>query len=247
MLEYYSLELKSLILGLTFSLGIFAVKSGAGFSYLLQAEARRWRRLLLVCGFISSYTLVFSLAWWLVCRVDFFAHIDKVMLFFKNGMTLHFLLAALLLLWGVALLKKEPDTGKSRAWLVLALPCPVCFSVILFSGAFLHNLMPRVNHIFVWLFAGFITLSLFSAILILFIGSPRPEHKLGTIMVLAALYFFITIAMVPQFADIERIYRLSLGSVTTLPQLQPLPGLDAGVLLAFGLGFIRKLRRSSWK
>jgi len=89
------MEFKSLFLGLAFSVGIFAVKSGAGLSYLLRQEAKWYRLFAAICGFIVSYALVFCLAWFLVNRVDLFPHLDRVMLFFKNGMTLHILLAAL--------------------------------------------------------------------------------------------------------------------------------------------------------
>ncbi len=246
MSEFYVLELKSLILGLSFSLGIFAVKSGAGFAYLLQLEPRYLRRLWLTCAYLVSYATIFTLAWFLVCRINLLTRLDTVMLFFKNGMTLHFLLAALLLIWGITLLKQSPQVHKtSRAWLLLALPCPVCFSVILFSGAFLHNLLPQATNIFTWLFAGYAGLSLSTSFLLLACGRNNPEHTLGSIMILAALYFLVTIAVVPQFADIERIYRLSRSSVTTLPQ-QQLPLLLASMGAAFGFGFFRKARKNSW-
>jgi predicted transporter len=236
------MELKSLFLGLAFSVGIFAVKSGAGLSYLLRRETKlRWR-LAAICGFIVSYALVFCLAWFLVNRVDLFSHLDRVMLFFKNGMTLHILLAALLLVWGVTLLKRgDGPEARSHGWLLLALPCPVCFSVILFSGAFLHNLLPDVPWLFVWLYAGFILISLISGLALARLGK---EHGLGSIMVLAALYFLITIAVVPQFGDIERIYRLSLNSVTILENSR-LPWLLVGMSLAFMVGFLKTIRRSS--
>ena len=239
------MELKSLFLGLAFSVGIFAVKSGAGLSYLLRRETKlRWR-LAAICGFIVSYALVFCLAWFLVNRVDLFSRLDTVMIFFKNGMTLHILLAALLLVWGVTLLKKGGGTEvRSHGWLLLALPCPVCFSVILFSGAFLHNLLPDIPWLFAWLYAGFILISLISGLALARFGKGNNEHGLGSIMVLAALYFLITIAVVPQFGDIERIYRLSLNSVTILENSR-LPLLLVGMSLAFMVGFLKTIRRSS--
>ncbi len=241
------MELKSLILGLAFSVGIFAVKSGAGLSYLLRREPGLPGRLAAVCGFLAGYGAVFWLAWLLVSRVDLLARLDTVMLFFKNGMTLHLLLAGLLLLWGVALLKKEDQAAAgSHGWLLLTLPCPVCFSVILFSGGFLRILLPDVPWLFGWLFAGFIIVSLISGISLALFGRGNAEHGLGTVMVLAALYFLVTIAVVPQFGDIERIYRLSRTSGTTLADSR-LPLLLAATGLAFAAGFLRTLWRSSWK
>ncbi len=242
------MELKSLILGLAFSVGIFAVKSGAGLSYLVAGQSRLRRRLAAIAGFTATYGLVFWLAWLLVSRVDLPAHLDAVMLFFKNGMTLHFLLAGLLLLWGVALLKRGNDTEPgSHGWLLLTLPCPVCFAVILFSGAFLRILLPDVPGLFVLLYAGFITVSLISGLVLHIARRRSPEHGLGTVMVLAALYFLITIAVVPQFGDMERIYRLSTGSVTTTLSDSRLPLLLAAMALAFTFGLVKTLRRASWK
>jgi len=240
------MELKSLFLGLAFSVGIFALKSGAGLAYKLRRETKwRWRLAATYC-FIACYALVFSLAWFLVEQVDLFSHLDTVMLFFKNGMTLHIVLAALLLIWGVTLLKRGSDQEtKSHGWLLLALPCPVCFSVILFSGAFLHNLLPDLPWLFAWLYLGFILISLISGVTLTRFGKGNNEHGLGSIMVLAALYFLITIAVVPQFGDIERIYRLSQGSVTILENNQ-LSRFLAGAALAFAMGFFRTFRRSAW-
>ncbi|WP_456386962.1 DUF2162 family putative transporter [Desulfolithobacter sp.] len=98
------MEIKSLVLGLAFSLGIFAVKSGAGLSFLFARKATLSGRLAVLCGFIAGYGIVFFLAWFLASRTDLLSHLDTIMLLLKNGMTLHFLLAALLLAWGTALL-----------------------------------------------------------------------------------------------------------------------------------------------
>jgi predicted transporter len=241
------MELKSLILGLAFSVGIFAVKSGAGLSCLFTRKVTLSGRLAAFCGFIAGYGIVFFPAWFLASRTNLLSHLDTIMLFLKNGMALHFLLAALLLIWGLALLQKgrgaEP---KSHGWLLLTLPCPVCFSVILFSGAFLHNLLPDVPYPFAWLFAGFITVSLMSGLALSFVQQGNPEHSLGTVMVLAALYFLLTIAVVPQFGEIERIYRLSRTSVTSLADSR-MHLLLAGMSLAFTIGLLKTVWRLSWK
>jgi len=106
------LELKSLILGRTFSLGIFAVKSEAGFSHLLQSKPRYAQRLWLTCAYIISYTIIFSLAWFTVCRINLFTHLDTDMLLFKNGMISYFLLTVLLFIWDIAQLKQSPQEDK---------------------------------------------------------------------------------------------------------------------------------------
>jgi predicted transporter len=193
------------------------------------------------------YGLLFGLAWILVSQVNFLAHLDMVMLFFKNGMTIHFILAILLLIWGMVLLKKRADSKtRSHGWLLLTLPCPLCFSVIVLSSSFLHRLLPNEPWLFPWLGAGFISISLFSALILAFFSKGKnAEHGLGAIMVLAALYFLLTLAVVPQFADMERIYRLSMSSTTIMASSQ-LPLLLAAISLIFAISFIKSFWRTSW-
>ncbi|WP_319549636.1 DUF2162 family putative transporter [Desulfogranum marinum] len=210
------MELKSLLLGLAFSLGIFAVKSGAGLSYLMQQETgpRRWA---IFCCCQVSYLLSFLLAGYLIHQGNLMEHLEGFMLFLQNGMTLHCLLAALLLLWGAALLKRPPENrSKSSGWLLLSLPCPVCFAVILFIGGFLQALYPKTPWLFVWLYLSFFAVSCISAFIVSYMKSSEPIHGLGTVMVLTALYFLITILVVPQFSDIDKIYRLSKSGLAPL-------------------------------
>jgi predicted transporter len=241
------MELKSLILGLVFSLGIFAVKSGAGLSYLVRREAKLTKKTMAILGFIGTYGLIFWLAWLLIRKVNFLEHLDKVMLFFENGMTLHFVLAGLLLVWGIALLKKDSSQSKhTHAWLLLTLPCPVCFSVILFSGSFLVSLSPDIPWLFGGLATGFIVVSLLTSLVIVFASKGNPKQNLGTIMMLVALYFLLSMIVIPQFTDFERIYRLSLGSVTTM-QSEKFPLLLTMVSIIFTLSFIKSFWRTRWK
>jgi len=237
--------MQSLIIGLVFSLGVFAVKSGAGLSYLFRRQTGTTGRVVALAGYGASYGLAFVLAWLLADRIDFTARIEAIQLVARGGMTLHFLLALLLLVWGVALLKKrEGRSGPSRGWLLLVLPCPVCFSVILFSYAFLHSLFPDSPLLITWLFAGFLGLSLFSGLAFALLIRGDPEQGLGRIMLLAALYFLVTVAAAPQFGDLERIYRVSGALITAAdPRLPPVL---VGLSLAFALGFVKTLWRSSW-
>lgn len=210
------MELKSLLLGLALSLGIFAIKSGAGLSYHIQQETgpRRW---VISCCCQASYFLSFLLAWYLIRQGNLMEHLEAFMLFLQNGMTLHCLLAASLLLWGAALLKRPPKNHtKSAGWILLSLPCPVCFSVILFSGSFIHALYPNTPWLFVWLYLGFFAVSCISGLVVGWMKRGEPVHGLGTLMVLTALYFLVTILIVPQFSDIDKIYRLSKSGLAPL-------------------------------
>jgi predicted transporter len=157
------------------------------------------------------------------------------------------MLAALLLVWGVVLLKKSGGCEhNSRGWMLLSMPCPVCFAVILFSAAFLRRLLPDTPWAFVCLGAGFILVSLISGAGLAFFNRGDPEQGLGAVMVLAALYFLITIAVAPQFADIERIYRISKSSGAAMPDKRLLL-LLMGLAPAFAAGFIQAIRKTSWK
>lgn len=115
--------------------------------------------------------------------------------------------------------------------------------MILCSGAFLHNLFPENLWIFAWLFAGFIAVSLVSALVFVLFAKSSAEQGLGRVMVLAALYFLVTIAVVPQFGDLERIYRVSKSTVIVVDHRLPL--FLAGLGLVFSLGFLKTLRRAS--
>ncbi len=101
------MELKSLILGLFPSTGAFALKSGGGLAYVLVQRPGKMGRCLVTLAFMTGYGLVFGLAALLLLKVDLPAHMDLFQEFFKSGMTLHFLLAFLLLFWGVSLLKQS--------------------------------------------------------------------------------------------------------------------------------------------
>jgi len=241
------MELKSLILGLVFSLAIFAVKSGAGLSYLLQGGKARWPRIMMILAYVASYGLLFFLVWLISTRLDFLAHLDTVMLIFKNGMTAHFVLALLLLVWGIALLKRDcPCGGKSRAWLLLVMPCPVCFMVILGCGSFLAALRPDEPWLFVWLATGFIGVGLGTAFIVGRGVKTNAEHGLGLIMVVAALYFLLTIALVPQFSDAQRVYRLSLAAPGNIDN-GGLPYLLLLLVSLFMVGFLKNMGKQKWK
>lgn len=240
------MELKSLILGLAFTLGVFAVKSGAGLAHAFSGKSPR-RRILLLLGFAGLYAPLFALSRQLAVHSDLLTRIEMAMHLAKQGMTLHALLAALLLLWGVALLRRpEPRRGGSRGWLLLAAPCPVCGTVILGSVAFLHAGFPEQRLLSLWLFLGFWVVASGSGLLLTrfrLLG----DHSLGLMMVLAALYFLVTLAMIPQVKDLERIYRLAaampLAPANSLPVL-------AGLILGCAAGFLAASlnlhRKSPW-
>jgi predicted transporter len=238
------MEVKSLIVGLVFSVGVFAIKSGAGLSFLMRGAGLR-RQVGAIIGYTAVYGLVFFGVWLGVCHFDIIANFDRWMLIFRNGMSIHLLLATLLMIWGLGLLRAQDDHYR-HGWLLLALPCPVCLLVIFISGAFLHNLMPDNSWLFLWLAAGFIGVAVTTGLVMSFWGGKNKNHNLGYAMLLAAAYFLVTIAVVPQFNDLGRIYRLSKGGISCLPSTY-LPLFAGGVFLAWACGFANILRGASWK
>ncbi len=236
------MEVKSLIVGLVFSVGIFALKSGAGLSFLLRKSGIR-RQIGAIIGYATGYSLVFIGVWFGVRRFDVMANFDRWMLIFKNGMSIHLLLASLLMIWGLVLLRRD-DCGNCHGWLLLTLPCPVCLSVIFLAGAFLENLLPDNPWFFLWFATGFISLAIATGLVLSRWEGKNRNHDLGYVMLLAAAYFLVTIAVVPQVNDLGRIYRLGRSS-PSLP-VKHLTLFMAGMVCAWVIGFIRSLRKRPW-
>ncbi len=256
------MELKSLLLGLFFSLGIFAVKSGVGMaggmtgraggalpSGLVPSTGRSRRWLLFPPVYVAAYGALFALCYWLVVQVDLLRHLDAVQRFLQTGMLLHLVLAGLLF-WSGASLLSRPDGKRgapSRSWLLLALPCPLCFTVVLFSLALLQTLFPDKG----WstallLLAGFLALGLAAGMVVA--ASPNlgvdPLIFQGRAMIFVAAYFCLTVLVAPYFDQVDEVYRLALrrAPVGVLQDDARLAlALAAGC--AFALGVARERRR----
>ncbi len=212
------MELKSLILGLIFGLGVFALKSGVGLGYLLTTVSGTKRRWLIGGVHVLAYLCLFLICGLLLSQVSLLDYFPQLQKLFAAGMTLHLISAILLGGWGFLLLKKRPeDSGKwkNRGWLLLSLPCPVCASVILLETAFMMNLYPDHKLVaLVSMAAGFSVIQLLSGMILLWqstAGSKDANQSLGVLMCLLAAYFLLALCIVPQFAQIDRIYRLSQG------------------------------------
>ena len=77
--------------------------------------------------------------------------------------------------------------------------------------------------------------------------TENKEYVLGWTMVFVALYFLLTISLVPHFSDIDRIYRLSVGR-EVIPWGAAFLCVETGLAIFFGIGFLRAVRGvSSWK
>lgn len=234
---------KSLILGILFSIGIFAVKGGVGlFYYLSKTTSTRLRAG--TCSFYAlSYFLIFLASDLILEKINLMRHLETIQSFLQTGMIVHLLMAGMLIVWGVLLLKRNTGSGRgSKGWLLLAVPCPVCGLVIFFSVGFLMTCFPDSSRtVIVLLYMAFILLNLMTVLAMDFWkmgkGTP-PETLLGGAMLLIAVYFFLSVAIMPQFADADKIYRMALYQPdTTVEQTPHLFLFLACVVSAFFVGF----------
>jgi predicted transporter len=130
-------------------------------------------------------------------------------------MLVHLAMAGLMMGWGLVLLKQNTASqSKSRGWLMLAVPCPVCVTVIFFSAGFLITCFPETpKTVVLALYLAFVLINLAT---LSGIGLYRkrhamlPESLLGGAMILVAVYFFLSVTVLPQFADVDKIYRLAM-------------------------------------
>ncbi|MFZ1985118.1 MAG: DUF2162 family putative transporter [Desulfatitalea sp.] len=204
----------SLILGVLFSIGLFAVKSGVGVAYAVSRASRFRTKAGTLLLFALVYGALFVVAALLLTAFDAVRHWNLLQDALRSGMLLHLILAGVMLVWGVVLLRRgTPSPASAKGWLLLAVPCPVCTAVIFFSMAFLCACFPDAP---TWaalaLYLAFMLLQWVSVGVIIWYGQRRAmvsESFLGGAMVLIALYFFLSVTVMPQFAEAERVFRMA--------------------------------------
>ena len=206
---------QSLILGVLFSIGVFAVKSGVGISYILSVQEQEKAVAGAFLLFALTYGLVFAAAAVLLQSIDPVRHLNAIQAFIQSGMTVHLIMAGLLAIWGLLLLKQaNASRPKSRAWWILVVPCPVCVTVIFFSAGFLITCFPDIpKSVVSGLYLVFMLINLITMGVISLYRKRRavaPEAFLGGAMLLMAAYFILSVTIMPQFSDMENIYRLAL-------------------------------------
>ncbi len=194
--------IKTLIIGIIFTSSIFAIKSGIGISYLLKKD----KKFQLVIVLIIYFSL-FIINFYLIKYFDFIKHFNIFEKFLKNGMLIHFILAIGMFLWGInVLLEYKKDT---KAYLLLIMPCPFCFLIILLTLGFLYKFIGNyeIKYTLYFFFAFAIVQLLTGFIMNKF--KSNPENFLGISLIIMGLYFLITYIVAPVFSDIDRIYRIS--------------------------------------
>ncbi len=243
---------QSLILGILFSVGIFAVKSGIGVAYVVSRQNKKKAKGACWILFALAYLVVFAVAFIILRKVDLIQHLSVIQNFIKSGMAVHLIMAALMFAWGGILLKKENGmSGSSKGWLMLVVPCPVCITVILFSLGFLMAYFPdKMERVAGLLYFGFLAVSALTVVVLSVLRRQRqtsPESLLGLTMMLIAIYFFLSVTVMPQFADMDRIYRMALyeGKPTDVEMLPVFMAIIFTAMAFFaGYGFrLRQIRR----
>ncbi|WP_459903612.1 DUF2162 domain-containing protein, partial [Desulfosarcina cetonica] len=242
---------KSLILGVLFSIGVFAVKSGVGVAYGVWHQKRKRDTALGLVLFALGYALIFGAAAVILPRLDLARHLSVVQTWVQHGMLVHLIMAALMMGWGVVLLRHSasPTSSRSRGWLMLVLPCPLCLTVILLSYAFLIACFP--DHpigLAALLFFAFVLISLVTTVAVRRYGQISgmpPDLFLGGVMLLMSLYFIVSVTVMPHFADLDKVYRMARYDAG-----QPSREIFQAVVLAvciagaFASGFFSTIRKT---
>ena len=194
--------IKTLIIGIIFTSSIFAVKSGIGMSYLLQKNGKY--KILFI---LMIYFFLFVINFYLIKYFDFIKHFNIFEGFLKKGILIHFILAIGMFLWGVnVLLNSKKDT---KAYLLLTMPCPFCFLVILLSIGFLYKFVGNYSFKYtLYFFVGFSFAQLITAFIIK-LFKLNPENFLGISLIFIGFYFLMTYILAPVFSGINRVYQIS--------------------------------------
>jgi len=208
------MELKSLFLGLIFTLGIFCLKSCIGLSYVFTRVHNLKVKIFFISGSVITYFLVFFFSYLILKGVDLINYYTLFSEIFRSGMYIHILIATGLIVWGIYLLRDRPGKGNvSKAFLLLIIPCPVCATVIFITIAFLLTYFPHASLLAIsGSYLVFVAMATFSVLTLTLWdkgSKSSPETTLGTAMLLIAIYFILSIIIMPQFSDIGNIYRIA--------------------------------------
>jgi len=243
------MELKSLFIGIIFAIGIFALKNGVGLHYLMMRKGGKIRNLVFFSLFGLVYLLLFMVCSHILQHIDILAHFDRLQTFMKSGMLIHMLMAGGFIVWGLTLLKQgRKSKNPSYGWLALVIPCPVCITVVFLSSAFLMSYFPDSGQIAVFSaylsFMGIVILTVTGMSLWGIKSDSTPESDMGAAMLIIAAYFILSVLIMPQFGDVDKIYRIAAykGEKQTANP-QELFRVYSIMAVLFTAGFLNMLRK----
>ena len=248
-----TVELKALVLGVIFATAIFAFKSGIGLGYFLQSGIEKASARISVLVYAVIYFLLFEAGYLIATKVPLFANLDLVQVLLRYAMVIHVVLAGGLFLWGLWVLRSNSKGWHtSYGWVALMLPCPVCLSVIFIITAILYSSFGAGSHTAVFgAYLVFLIMGLMGALFTGILQKKRGTEyskALGITMVALASYFLLAVIIMPQFKDIDKIYRLAAYKVEreggqSKQSVIPLMAMVAAWLSGF-LGLRAKIKRA---
>lgn len=249
------------IVGIILALSAFGVKVGLGAAALSYAGTiTPKKRLLSLSGIFLLYLLLFFGLYTLTRYfplLNYFGHFSRIL---HYGMLIHIFIALGLLVWGIRLLSSvllpttdhRLPTTDYRGALLLILPCPVCATVILITLSLAYSLFSSSLFITTgFLFGIFLTVSLLTILLTFpFRRQIRRANSsfLGMVMVVVALYFFLTVLIAPIYQETIDIYYLA-SRITGDPllDLKSCLVISAIIISLFSIGFFKNLPRKDRK
>jgi predicted transporter len=172
-------------------------------------------------------------------------------------MLVHIAMAAGLAVWGIILLKRKEEISAhtSYGWVALIVPCPVCLTVIFLSVAFLVAYFPDAGYLaIIGAYVVFMGIALFTVLGMTLWGikaASTPEADMGAAMLIIAVYFFLSVVIMPQFGEMDGIYRIAAykGEKQTI-KIEELSLLYAIMAALFTAGFLKMMlkykRRFKW-
>jgi len=208
------MEVKSLLLGFLFTVGIFAVKNGVGLFYSCTANRTAPSKLAVLSVYSFLYFAVFVGAAYALRHMGLIQDVAVLEKLLRSGMLIHVFVSSGLVGWGIWLLKKkEASEGESRGWLALVVPCPICLTAVFLSVAFASSSFPDASFgVAVGAYLIFIGISFASMLSLSFwnrYARVCPDALLGTAMVMIGAYFFLSAAFMPLFNELETVYRIA--------------------------------------
>ncbi len=220
------MEIKSLIIGIAMSLGVFAVKTGIGQYYciaqlscdpilfLRSSSANKWKTSGFLFTLNSAYFAIFVLSYILIIKINFLNYFNELKAFFKSGMTIHIIMAVFMFYFGWKLIKDAQNQSRNQSRipiLLLVLPCPVCSSAIFLTTAFMVNMFPeRIFYSFALSWGIFFAITAITFLILQLRKSQKNLNSfIGELMLLISLYFFFNVAVAPNFKDMTKIFRIA--------------------------------------